>query len=352
MSLKILAFYLPQFHSIPENDEWWGKGFTEWERLKTAKSVFKGHNQPRIPYEYYDLSDVNVMVKQAALAKEYGIYGFCYYHYWFNGHKLLHKPLENMLAEKRVDIPFCLSWANEPWTRAWAGNSKEILMPQEYGDTKEWEEHLNYLIPFFMDERYIKIDGKPLFLIYRTESFNRFDEMIEFWNKKLQEQGLSGLYIAEMLTSFQKRPFCKNSEAVVEFEPMFTISGLKTKFELLKRILRRKLNRFLIRKYASFNYEKVTKKIIKRQLKFDGKTTFLGAFPDWDNTPRFKEKGTVFKNATPENFGKLLKAQICKSESEFLFINAWNEWTEGAYLEPDFGNNDKILKEIKNIYGY
>ena len=169
--MKIIAFYLPQFHNIPENDEWWGNGFTEWTNVKKAKPIFEGHQQPKVPLNnnYYNLLDDNVKVWQADLAKKYGVYGFCYYHYWFNGKMLLEKPMEQMLENKEVDIPFCISWANEPWTKAWVGDEKKMLIAQEYGQEEEWKEHFMYLLPFFKDERYIKKDGKPFFIFYRPD---------------------------------------------------------------------------------------------------------------------------------------------------------------------------------------
>ena len=160
--MKIIAFYLPQFHNIPENDEWWGDGFTEWTNVKKAKPLYEGHMQPRVPLggNYYNLLDDNVKIWQADLAKKYGVYGFCYYHYWFNGKMLLEKPMEQMLANKEVDIPFCICWANEPWTKAWVGDERKLLIAQEYGQEEEWKQHFMYLLPFFKDERYITKNGK------------------------------------------------------------------------------------------------------------------------------------------------------------------------------------------------
>jgi hypothetical protein len=347
--MKYIAFYLPQYHVIPENDTWWGKGFTEWERVKNSKPVFKGHDQPRTPMNYYDLRDVNVMVNQSQLAKAHGISGFCYYHYWFNGKLLLEKPLEQMLVSKEVDIPFCLSWANEKWTRAWEGKSKEILIEQNYGDEKDWEKHLNYLIPFFNDERYITVCGMPVFLIYRTESFEGFDKMFSFWNERMKENGFKEIFFVEMLNSYQKKPKCKNSKGVVEFEPMFTIGGWVSINSIIIGYFRRRYP-FLFRKlYKIFDYDKVWKKIILRRSNYENKTVFHGAFTDWDNTPRFNEKAAIFKKASPDKFKDYLLQQTKKADSELLFINAWNEWAEGAYLEPDKRFNYGFLNSVKSI---
>jgi len=349
MKPKFIAFYLPQYHTIPENDMWWGKGFTEWIRLKSAKPLFNNHYQPRIPYNYYDLSNVNEMVQQARLAQEYGIYGFCYYHYWFNGKLLLETPLKNMLKNKEVDIPFCLSWANEKWTRAWEGKSKEVLIDQEYGGKNEWEEHFSYLLGYFKDSRYIKIDGRHVILIYRTASFSKFDEMISFWNVKMNENGFNDLYVIETLNSFQKQPTCKYSQAVVEFEPMFTVGNNNKNINRIKRITKKYLPFLFNKTYRLFDYDYVWKKIINRNNIYKGKKVFLGAFTDWDNSPRFGSKGAIFTNVTPEKFGYYLSIQAKRSKGEFVFINAWNEWAEGAYLEPDKKNSTKLLDEVKKI---
>ena len=169
---KILAFVLPQFHTIPENDEWWGEGFTEWTNVRKAQPLFPGHLQPRVPANgrYYNLLDPATMDWQAQLAKTHGLDGFCYYHYWFNGKRLLDKPLDLLLERGKPDFPFCLAWANEPWTRAWAGGDREVLMPQEYGGESDWRRHFDCLLRFFRDPRYIRVDGKPMLLLYRTNS--------------------------------------------------------------------------------------------------------------------------------------------------------------------------------------
>ncbi len=195
--MKIIAFYLPQFHNIPENDEWWGNGFTEWTNVKKAKPLYEGHMQPRVPLggNYYNLLDDNVKIWQADLAKKYGVYGFCYYHYWFNGKMLLEKPMEQMLANKEVDIPFCICWANEPWTKAWVGDERKLLIAQEYGQEEEWKQHFMYLLPFFKDERYITKDGKPLFVFYRPDIVPCMKEMIETWDKTCQRKWVERYYI-------------------------------------------------------------------------------------------------------------------------------------------------------------
>lgn len=182
--MKTIAFYLPQFHRIPENDKWWGEGFTEWVNVKNAQPLFDGHEQPKMPFNknYYDLTDVEVMKWQATLAKKYGIFGFCMYHYWFDGHLLLEKPVENYLKSD-IDFPFCLCWPNEHWTNAWVSGENKVLIEQRYGSEKEWRDHYNYLVPFFKDSRYIRKSGKILFVIYRPELISERKEMFECWNR-------------------------------------------------------------------------------------------------------------------------------------------------------------------------
>lgn len=343
---KFIAFYLPQYHVIPENNRWWGENFTEWVRVKNSKPLFPGHYQPRVPYEYYDLADPDVMKAQADLAKRYGIYGFCFYHYWFNGKKLLEKPLEQMLSNEEVSIPFCLSWANENWTRAWEGKSNVVLIEQNYGGEQEWMNHIEYLIPFFTDKRYIKIEGKPVFLIYRTESFNRFDEMLSYWNETLERRGLETLFVVEMLTSFQKDAKCRNSQAVLEFEPMFTIGEPNSFLYKLKSIVQKRISILTGRYYKTFDYESVWEKIIKRRSDHKDKEIFKGAFTDWDNSPRFGNKATIFVNVSPQKFHNNLVRLIKKAQTRYIFINAWNEWSEGAYLEPDKKNRFAFLEAV------
>lgn len=348
--VKLLAFHLPQYHTFPENDEWWGKGFTDWVNIKKAKPLYKGHNQPKVPIDgYYDMLDKKTHVRQAELAKQYGIYGFCYYHYWFNGKMLMEKPLEMILDEKDIELPFCMCWANEPWTRSWDGKSKEVIMPQSYGNKKDWEKHIQYLLPFFKDERYIKIDNKPVFVIYRTNYINDCDAIIAYWESICKENGFDGIYLVEELNGFQFKPTCKKTSAVLEFEPIYT--HIKSKTVWKKAVI--KLKERLGIPYSKYSYAKTCKKIINRPIaKYDNKKTFLGMFAGWDNTPRRKKGGEIAEDATAEKFYYALKKQVERSNSinsDFLFINAWNEWAEGAYLEADDRNGYSYLEAVKRV---
>jgi lipopolysaccharide biosynthesis protein len=359
--MKLISFYLPQFHEIPENNEWWGKGFTEWTNMKKARPLYLGHYQPREPFRdnYYDLSEPQVMVDQMKLAKKYGIDGFCFYHYWFGGKKLLEKPLEQMLVNKKADLPFCLAWANEPWTRAWDGmlGSKEVLMPQVYGGEEEWKKHFEYLLPFFQDKRYICVDGKPVFIIYRAKNIPKCQEMMEYWNQLAVKSGLQGLYYIQMNTAFGIDKNNRKFNASLDFEPMRTYGELgKVRHRIwkLQAELYYKLKAIpIISKLILFkiDFDSFYQSIISRS---NGKRqkNFYGAFSGWDNTPRKGRQGLIITGSTPKKFEKYLEIQVEKSireGNEFLFINAWNEWAEGAYLEPDKKYGYAYLKAIKRV---
>ncbi len=354
--MKLIAFYLPQFHEIEENNKWWGKGFTEWSNTRKAKPLFWGHNQPRVPYKgYYDLSDSSIMKEQMKLAKKYGMGGFCFYHYWFNGKKLLERPIEKLLEEKRIELPFCLSWANEPWTRTWDGEkgAKEILMEQNYGDEKDWKKHFDYLLNYFIRDEYIKVDGKPVFLIYKAQQIPRCDDMITLWNKLANENGMKGIYF--IYTSANGK-ICNidGFNAEVDFEPFRTVTGTENlKHKISKNHLLKKFKFLKSKKlYPIINYIDVYEAMICRKGKRNIKTYF-GAFVDWDNTARRgKDPLLIIDNANPKNFEYYLEKQVLKSMSlknELLFINAWNEWGEGTYLEPDKKYGYAYLRAIKRV---
>ena len=375
--MKIIAFYLPQFHNIPENDEWWGNGFTEWTNVKKAKPLYEGHMQPRVPLggNYYNLLDDNVKIWQADLAKKYGVYGFCYYHYWFNGKMLLEKPMEQMLANKEVDMPFCICWANEPWTKAWVGDERKLLIAQEYGKEEEWKQHFMYLLPFFKDERYITKDGKPLFVFYRPDIVPCMKEMIETWDKLAKENGLSGITFA-----FQSGDYDWNNSKEanlfdydIEFQPPYAshwlysndgkfVSALKKCRRLLAGWAGKKFGIDLYR-YGTAQYKKMTgqsvanydsmwQKII--EAKPVRSNSIPGAFVKWDNTPRHGERGQI-NVGTPEKFEYYLSKQIKHAREDYhedmIFMYAWNEWAEGGYLEPDeddkYGYLEAIMRELE-----
>lgn len=354
---KVLAFHLPQFHTFPENDEWWGKGFTEWVNVKKSKSLYEGHKQPNVPLDdnYYNLMDKETRKWQAELAKKYGIYGFCYYHYWFDGRLLMEKPLEALLEEKDIDLPFCFCWANEPWTRAWDGRTSAVIMPQKYGGEKEWKEHIDYLMPFFRDNRYIKVDNKPMLVLYRTNNIDNCELMIDYWNNICKLEGFNGIHVVEEFNSFQEETYCKNAEAMVDFEPLFALRRKHTWTDNFEKVLEHLRGKWLMKnvksKLKAFSYKKIWTRIISTEFPKD-KPVYLGAYVDWDNTPRRGATGTLAVGASPDVFEHYFEIQYKRAEkmnSEFVFINAWNEWAEGAYLEPDKKNGVAYLEAIKRV---
>ncbi|MCI8771644.1 MAG: glycosyl transferase [Lachnospiraceae bacterium] len=348
--MKMIAFYLPQFHRIPENDEWWGEGFTEWTNVKKSKPVFRGHYQPRIPLHqnYYNLSDPDVMVWQMDLAKKYGIYGFCFYHYWFAGKKLLEKPVEDMLKNGRANLPFCLSWANEPWTRTWDGKigSREVLIGQDYGGKADWKEHFEYLLQFFKSPNYIKYHEKPVFLIYRAQNVEGLEEMMDYWQKLAKKSGLQGIAFFQMNTIYGYKKSARGFDGIVDFEPVRTLALSKSFWALKCRF-------FLSCDFlpAKVKYSDILNEMVKDERLLDSKR-FYGMFTGFDNAARKGIKGLLIYKNSPESFGHFLDIQVKRSIAEgkeFLFINAWNEWAEGAYLEPDERYGYGYLEAVKRV---
>ncbi len=332
--MRIWALNLPQFYETPENNEWWGQGYTEWTAVKGAKPLYKGHIQPLVPLNgnYYNLSKKETLRWQADLARKYGVESFVYFHYWYQGRHLLEKPCEMLLSSPDIDINYCFCWANHSWTRAWDGKNHEILVKQEYGDKDEWEAHIQYLLPFFKDKRYEKIDNKPVLFIYKASDFKGNEERINYWERRLIEEGFSGIYIVEYINTFNTNPSLMCSQAVFEDEPNYVCRFKISPFNKLKRIICKSLK---ITDYQ--NYDKLWKTIIKKKRTYGNKEIFLGGFTMWDNSPRKGKNSRVIKGASPEKFSKYLN-RLCETKrqnsSEILVINAWNEWGEGAILEP------------------
>lgn len=369
---ELLAFYFPQFHSIDENDEWWGEGFTDWKLVKEAKPLFEGHYQPRVPIndDYYDPSQKDTLLKQSKLAKEYGIEGFVFYHYWFDGKKLLEKPLEVFLKNPDIDISFCLTWANESWTRSWVGKPEVYLQKQLHTNDKDlWEEHFNYLLPFFKDRRAIRIDNKPVLLIYQPFLINKSDEMFEVWQNRALQNGLDGLYfIAVKNQDYQSKDFLKSYSAIMKFQPReaytskhFHDENISARFQFLRR-LPHKLQLYLTKFYQKVSGYKIydavkiwdiilNQSYLNEFKDYDLKV-FESAFFDWDNTSRYRERAKIFTGLSHQDKKTNLKKLIIqgkKNSSPYVFFNAWNEWSECAYLEPDKENGYKMLEIVKEV---
>lgn len=358
--MKIFAFYLPQFHTIPENNKWWGEGFTEWVNVKKAMPLYKNHNQPRIPLNdnYYDLLDKKTLEWQADLVNKYKIGGLCFYHYWFAGNKLLEKPAEILLSNLSIELPFFFCWANESWTRSWDGNNKDVLMGQEYGNEQNWEQHFQYLLPFFKDKRYQKEDNKPIFLLYRSFSFEKCADWIKLWNQLAIQNGFDGMHFVSMETIFEKDNRDLDFNATLYFEPMNTIGhDLQDNSQIsnypgkIKRRLLSQANKiFKTNKIKLiYSYDSIWEKILNKKI---GSYVYPGAFVGWDNTPRKGTKGLIVKGSSPEKFEYYFSELYQKAKIQntpYIFINAWNEWAEGTYLEPDVVNKYGYLEAIKNV---
>jgi hypothetical protein len=346
--VKLIAFYLPQFHTIPENDKWWGRGFTEWTNVTKAVPQFMGHHQPQLPIDigFYDLRNIEVMKRQVELARKYGISGFCFHHYWFGGKRLLETPVNNLLAHKDLDMPFCLCWANENWTRRWDGLENEILIAQKHSP----EDDLAFIedaAQYFRDRRYIRINGKPLFIVYRPLLFPNIKETIKNWRAYCRHAGIGEIFIAGVNAFAFNNPQMYGFDAVLEFPPNnFFSNDITDQISTINSSFSGRI----------YDYSCCVER--SNHFKRDGVTTFKGVMPGWDNTARKPNNPTIFYGSNPKVYQKWLESVIqltkvsLSSEHQIVFINAWNEWAEGAHLEPDrkygYGNLQATANAIIN----
>ena len=348
-AVRALAFYLPQYHPIPENDEWWGKGFTEWRNVAKAKPLFRGHYQPHLPADlgFYDLRVPETREAQTDLAQFYGITGFCYYHYWFNGRQLLNRPIDEVLRTGRPKFPFCLCWANENWTRKWDGVEQDVLLRQQYSE-KDDRAHIEHLLPAFTDERYIKIDGRPLFLVYRSSNLPTPARTAEVWRDACRRAGFPDLYLVRVEGyGPDLDPMSIGFDAAVEFAPDWNSLPRailrRDRWEGYDRILHRLQRTGLISSaylyHWIFSYAALSKRMrSKPPVPY---TRFRCATPGWDNSPRRTLDAVVFRGSSPDLYEKWVGALVRdtlthrRGEERIVFVNAWNEWAEGSHLEPD-----------------
>lgn len=329
--IRVIAFYLPQYHEIPENNQWWGKGFTEWSNVKPAEPLFPGHYQPHIPLNgYYDLTDPAVIPRQIEQAQRYGIEGFCFYYYWFHGHRLLEKPLQMLLEHQEWEIPYCLCWANENWTRRWDGLEHEVLAAQEYSTDDDYAFIAN-LEPFLRDPRYIRINGCPLLLLYRPDLLPNAAATVSIWREHCRSSGIGDIYVAYVQSFENRDPRDYGMDAAVEFPPNNSTPPAFSAVELgCPPDSNVHLYDWSIFPQRATQYAKPTY------------TLFRGLNPGWDNTPRRKANATIFLNDDPASYQNWAKAacedtieRIPNPQERLVFVNAWNEWGEGAHLEPD-----------------
>lgn len=339
---RLIAFYLPQFHPTAENDSWWGKGFTEWTNVTKAKPLFETHLQPHLPtdFGFYDLRVRETRRDQIAVAKQYGIDGFCYHYYWFSGKRILNLPVDDMLADPESDMPFCLCWANENWTRRWDGADQEVLIAQQYLP----DDDLNFiksLIPFFEDKRYIRVDGKPYFIVYRPQHLPNPPKTAAIWREYCRSIGVGEIHISAALTLGNEDYRQFEFDSAVEFPPHNPQSpNINDQVEFYETFIGN------LMQFAS-----IAQSYLDRV--YDNGCVFKTVFPSWDNTARTKERALIVLNGTPENYEYWLASTIDQvrqrgNTDELVFINAWNEWAEGCHLEPDRWFGHRFLQATLN----
>ena len=332
VDVRAIAMYLPQFHRIPENDKWWGEGFTEWTNVRRAKPQFWEHYQPHIPHSdigYYDLSDESVLEKQAKMARQFGIHGFCFYYYWFNGKRLLQMPADRLLATGKPDFPFCFCWANENWTRCWDGMENEILIAQGHSKDND-ERFILELLPAFQDHRYIRVNGRPFLVVYRPMLMADPCRTFLHWRNICRFEGIGEIYLAGTTAFELPDPASIGLDAAVELPPMNSDAPL---------LGREELPAFAGFTGRIYDYRKMVDAALRRP---SPKSTLLrGVTPSWDNTPRRQNESSIVVNGNPEIYCQWLcrvinqTRQLENADERLVFINAWNEWAEGAHLEPD-----------------
>ena len=358
---RAIAFYLPQYHPIPENNAWWGEGFTEWTNVRKAKPLFRGHYQPHIPADlgYYDLRMPEARAAQAALARAYGIEGFCYWRYWFAGKQLLQRPFKEVLASGQPEFPFCLAWANETWTGIWHGEPGRILIEQTYPGFEDYTNHFVDVLPAFLDKRYLCIQGKPIFIIYNLKPFEAINEFIKCWRGLAKEHNLPGIYFIGM--GFPGLNYENiDLDGIINNSFFSTLEKLKRlQTSLTQKITQKLRGKIPYRVYSRFpRYLRIFDYKEYIEAGFDdlqtGKDLFPLIYPNWDNTPRSGPNGVVLHESSPKLFASQVALAIDKIRShekdkQIIFIKSWNEWAEGNYLEPDQRFGLAYLEIIKHL---
>jgi len=348
--MRAIAFYLPQYHPIPQNDAWWGKGFTEWTNVARAKTLFRGHEQPKIPGDlgFYDLRIHETRMAQAEMARLNGIKGFCYWHYWFGGQQLLERPFAEVLNSGEPDFPFCLGWANESWAGVWHGNPGKILQKQSYPGREDEERHFHLVEKAFADPRYLTVDGKPIFYVYKPRQIPGCHRFVEHWQNLAIKAGLKGIYFVGEDVYIDQNPWDYKGngfDAVVPNSPGVAFLRLaKKRFRpryLVPRMIHKLLKYPVLFKYRDF--------VEHNHVEPGHDDFFPSVVPNWDNTPRVGRKGYVLIDDSPELFRQQLKRAVEQVERRpadrrIVFLKSWNEWAEGNYLEPDTRQGSAYLE--------
>lgn len=351
---RLIAFYLPQYHPIPENDQWWGKGFTEWMNVGKARPLFKGHYQPKVPADlgYYDLRLPESRKAQAELAREYGIEGFCYWHYWFgNGKQLLERPFNEVLESGEPDFPFCLAWANETWKGFDHGlKNRNVLIEQLYPGVDDYTAHFYKVLPAFKDKRYLTVDDKPIFLIFKPLATNQIGIFIETWRRLALENGLKGIHFIGQKNQLQNN-LDQYWELGVDAINTIRLNNYIINHRTFFHKIYDKLRKTLIDAPLVYQYELVSKFFLNTDEDIL-ENIYPSIIPNWDHTPRSGREGFVMNNSTPDLFEKHLKKALelvnkKRPENRIIFVKSWNEWAEGNYMEPDLKWGKKYLETLK-----
>lgn len=360
---RVIALYLPQFYPIPENDEWHGKGFTEWTNVAKAKPLFKGHYQPILPADlgFYDLRVPETRIAQAELAKEYGIEAFCYWHYWFgNGKRILERPFQEVVESGKPDFPFCLAWANSSWTGIWYGMSNKYLLKQTYPGKEDYTAHFYAMLDAFKDKRYLTVNKKPLFFVYDPRGLPSANEFIDHWQELAHKEGLIGFHFIGG-TMREEDPIYEGFDGSIQIAPfscLNKINPLSHSFSKLNSYINAVLRKLRLEDIPSVKtmpaavntYQELVDYLDKKKLKTNELPLIM---PNWDNTARSGKRGSVITNASPKLFEVMIKNALKKIEhfenveEKLIFVEAWNEWAEGNYLEPDRRFGKGFLEAIK-----
>lgn len=381
MKARVIALYLPQFHPIPENDEWWGKGFTEWTNVGRAKPLFRGHYQPKVPADlgYYDLRVPEVREQQAALAREAGVEGFCYYHYWFGkGKQLLERPFNEVVASGKPDFPFCICWANHTWSnKTWEHSSirvkTSVLMEQCYEGVEDYTEHFYTLLDAFKDHRYMTVDGRLIFVIYDILRFSDVKTFMSVWQDLAKENGLPGFYFIAMMPSTLSAtidsdgkqhvalPNLKSSAALYNYALSLGFDAVnsfgKRRGELLSKgkylnLAEAVLNKFGLNKHSNYNYSTTVKGYFAPEDKWEN--VYPTILPQWDRTARVGNSDGVYVGSSPDKFAEHVRHALTflegrQSEHRILFLKSWNEWAEGNYIEPDLKDGHGYINALRSV---
>ncbi|HVL38724.1 MAG TPA: glycoside hydrolase family 99-like domain-containing protein [Fimbriimonadaceae bacterium] len=343
---RLLAYYLPQFHPIPENDLWWGPGFTEWTNTAKARPLFRGHYQPHIPADlgFYDLRLEETREAQAELARSHGVGGFCYYHYWFGGKRLLERPFNEVLASGRPDFPLCLCWANETWTGIWHGEPRKVLQEQTYPGEADHHAHFEFVAQAFEDPRYVRVDGKPLFLVYKPMQIPDGQKFLDLWRELAVKRGFPGIHFVGV-HAYAYWDHAKHGYDAVTVPNVHEGLPKRMLFKILKQKAQRAAGLPVLRSYTD----------VQRALEMvysAGTHFYPTALPNWDNTPRSGKRGFVVLGATPEAFRGQLRGALSAVadrpwDDRLVFLKSWNEWAEGNHLEPDLKYGKAYLQVIR-----